>query len=65
MIGDNLNFPMVGAILKNNGAVYIPRSFGTDHRAVLYKAVFNAYIAEILKSGNSLEVFLEGLLITF
>ena len=55
--GINLNFPVVGAILRRGGAFYLRRSFKGNR---LYATVFNAYLREILKRGHSIEYFVEG-----
>eukprot|EP00474_Spongospora_subterranea_P001545 CRZ02003.1 hypothetical protein [Spongospora subterranea] len=55
--GDNLNFPIIGRLLKKAGAVFIRRSFGAD---AIYWAVFIEYISQILTAGSLLECFVEG-----
>lgn len=55
--GINLNFPVIGSILRRGGAFYLRRSFKGNR---LYAAVFNAYLHEILKRGHSIEYFVEG-----
>lgn len=47
-----------GWLLRNCGAFYIRRSFGTDQ---LYWAVFTEYVQTHLRNGDSpLEFFVEG-----
>jgi len=55
--GDNLNIPFFGHILRMCGAFFIRRSFGGD---VLYKAVFQEYVKQLLIAGQSMECFIEG-----
>ena len=55
--GVNLNMPVVGAILRRCGALYLRRSF-KDNR--LYATVFNAYFRQILVRGHAIEYFVEG-----
>ena len=48
----------VGWLLRNSGAFYIRRSFGTD---VLYWAVFTEYVQSQIRNGDSpIEFFVEG-----
>jgi len=48
----------VGWLLRNCGAFYIRRSFGSDH---LYWAVFTEYIQTQLRNGDApLQFFVEG-----
>jgi glycerol-3-phosphate O-acyltransferase len=55
--GDNLNLPVIGAILRRAGAFFIRRSFGGDK---LYTALFDAYVIGLLRLGVCLECFIEG-----
>ena len=55
--GINLDFPVVGSILRRGGAFFLRRSFRGNR---LYAAVFNAYLHEILVRGHSIEYFVEG-----
>eukprot|EP01116_Phalansterium_solitarium_P014691 TRINITY_DN32477_c0_g1_i1.p1 TRINITY_DN32477_c0_g1~~TRINITY_DN32477_c0_g1_i1.p1 ORF type:complete len:702 (-),score=291.97 TRINITY_DN32477_c0_g1_i1:120-2225(-) len=55
--GINLNFPMVGPLLRKCGAFFIRRSFEDD---ALYKAVFAAYFTTVLSHGYNTEFFVEG-----
>lgn len=55
--GINLNLPVVGGLLRRGGAFFLRRTFAGN---VLYGAVFNAYLKEILQRGHPLEYFIEG-----
>lgn len=55
--GANLSFFPLGLIFRGCGAFFLRRSFRDDP---LYAAVFRAYIVELVKTGTSLEFFLEG-----
>ena len=55
--GDNLNLPIVGAILRRAGAFYMRRSFRDDP---LYAAVFNEYLYQVYRRGHCVEFFPEG-----
>ena len=55
--GDNLNIPVVGALFRYSGAFFMRRSLGDD---TLYRAVLEGYLEEVLKSGSTLEFFIEG-----
>ena len=47
-----------GWLLRNSGAFYIRRSFGTDQ---LYWAVFTEYVQTQLRNGDApVEFFIEG-----
>ncbi|CAN3377294.1 hypothetical protein DIURU_003455 [Diutina rugosa] len=55
--GENLNVAVFGRILKNLGAIFIPRSFNQE----LYtERNLNNVIEYILKNKIALEVFIEG-----
>ncbi|CAE7583924.1 plsB [Symbiodinium pilosum] len=57
--GENLNLPVVGGLLRRNGAFYIRRSFsGPDSE--LYTAVVAAYIEGLLRRGANVKFFTEG-----
>mmetsp|Transcript_42417 Transcript_42417/g.88626 ORF Transcript_42417/g.88626 Transcript_42417/m.88626 type:complete len:749 (+) Transcript_42417:41-2287(+) len=57
--GENLNLPVVGGLLRRNGAFYIRRSFsGPDSE--LYTAVVSAYIEGLLRRGANVKFFTEG-----
>ena len=48
----------VGWLLRNSGAFYIRRSFGTDK---LYWAVFTEYVQSQISNGDApMEFFVEG-----
>lgn len=56
--GDNLNFAVVGPMLKQVGAMYIRRTnWAQDY---LYPGVVQAFIETILKRGYNFECFIEG-----
>lgn len=55
--GINLNFPVVGSILRRCGAFFMRRSFKDDP---LYATIFAEYLATIMNRGYPLEYFLEG-----
>jgi len=57
--GENLNLPVVGGLLRRNGAFYIRRSFsGPDSQ--LYTSVVAAYIEGLLRRGANIKFFTEG-----
>lgn len=55
--GDNLNFAVIGPMLRQVGAVYIRRSFGADK---LYGATMQAFVEMLLANGFNFECFIEG-----
>jgi glycerol-3-phosphate O-acyltransferase len=55
--GINLNFPLVGAVLRRGGAFFLRRSFRGDP---LYAAVFAEYLHTIMRRGFPIEYFVEG-----
>ena len=55
--GENLNMPVVGALLRRCGAFFMRRKFGGD---ALYTAVFRAYMDSLIQRGYSIEFFPEG-----
>jgi glycerol-3-phosphate O-acyltransferase len=55
--GENLNMPIIGFILKYNGAFFIRREWGGDK---LYIAIMKSYINILLEDGYNLEAFVEG-----
>lgn len=55
--GENLNMPVVGALLRRGGAFFIRRKFGGDK---LYTAVFNEYMHSVFSRGYPVEYFVEG-----
>ncbi|MCL1911377.1 MAG: 1-acyl-sn-glycerol-3-phosphate acyltransferase [Leptospirales bacterium] len=55
--GINLNFLLVGHILRRAGALYMRRSFrGLD----LYAVVFKQYVKTLVNEGYAIEFFIEG-----
>ncbi len=55
--GDNLDYPVVGPILRRLGAFYIRRSFRDDP---LYETILDIYLRICLERGDNLEFFVEG-----
>lgn len=55
--GDNLNMPVVGALLRRGGAFFMRRSFRDDP---IYRAVFSEYLYQVFRRGHSVEYFVEG-----
>ena len=55
--GDNLNMPVVGALLRRAGAFFMRRSFQDD---ALYSAVFSEYFYQVLRRGSPVMYFIEG-----
>ncbi len=55
--GANLSFFPLGTIFRRAGAFFLRRSFKDD---ALYRAVFRAYVAELVRTGVSIEFFPEG-----
>jgi glycerol-3-phosphate O-acyltransferase len=55
--GANLNFPLVGPLLRRGGAFFLRRSFKGEP---LYAAVFNEYLHLMISRGFPIEYFLEG-----
>lgn len=55
--GANLNFPVVGPLLRRAGAFFLRRSFKGEP---LYAAVFNEYLHLMISRGFSIEYFIEG-----
>ncbi|MGH8031468.1 MAG: glycerol-3-phosphate 1-O-acyltransferase PlsB [Luteimonas sp.] len=55
--GINLNFPVVGNLLRKGGAFFIRRSLRGN---VLYAAVLSEYVAQLIAGGYSIEYFIEG-----
>ena len=55
--GDNLDFPVVGSLFRYSGAFFMRRSLGDD---TLYRHILEGYFEEVLKSGSTLEFFIEG-----
>lgn len=55
--GLNLNIPLLGPWLRRGGAFFLRRSF---RGKPLYRAVFHAYLTQMLARGTALEYFIEG-----
>lgn len=56
--GENLNFAVIGPMLKNVGAMFIRRgNFSEDY---MYQGVIQAFIETLLKKGYNFECFIEG-----
>ena len=55
--GINLNFPLIGSVLRRGGAFFIRRSFQGN---ALYAAVFRSYLRQILERGFPVKYFIEG-----
>jgi len=55
--GENLNFPVIGPLLRRCGAFFMRRKFGGD---ALYTAVFRAYVESLIQRGYAIEFFPEG-----
>jgi len=55
--GVNLNFPLVGPVLRRGGAFYLRRSFKGEP---LYAAVFREYLHTMLARGFPIAYFIEG-----
>lgn len=55
--GDNLNFAVIGPLIRQCGALFIRRSFGNDK---LYNATMQAFVEMLLSHGYNMECFIEG-----
>ena len=55
--GANLNFPLVGPLLRRGGAFFLRRSFKGEP---LYAAVFREYLHAMLAKGFPIAYFIEG-----
>lgn len=55
--GDNLNFAVIGPMLRQVGAMWIRRSFSDDK---MYNNTMQAYIETLLSNGFNFECFIEG-----
>jgi len=55
--GANLNFPLVGPVLRRGGAFFLRRSFKGEP---LYAAVFREYLHAMLAKGFPIAYFIEG-----
>ncbi|MCG8589817.1 MAG: 1-acyl-sn-glycerol-3-phosphate acyltransferase [Proteobacteria bacterium] len=54
--GDNMGFGPFGFIFRRAGAYFLRRTFDDD----LYKEVFRAYVAYLVREGFTQEFFIEG-----
>ena len=55
--GENMNMPLLGRLLKQGGAFYMPRSFqGKPTQA----ALFSEYLYQVYRRGHAVEFFAEG-----
>ena len=55
--GNNLNFWPIGWFFRKGGAFFLRRSFRENP---VYAASFGAYVRKLVKSGVSIEFFIEG-----
>ena len=55
--GENMNFPVVGPLLRRCGAFFIRRTFRDDK---VYHDVLANYLHMIVERGNPVEFFVEG-----
>ena len=55
--GDNLDLPVLGAVLRRGGAFFMRRRFSGDR---LYSAVFSEYLYQVFRRGHAVEYFVEG-----
>jgi glycerol-3-phosphate O-acyltransferase len=55
--GANLNFPVVGPLLRKGGAFYLRRTFKGEP---LYAAVFREYLHTMISKGFPIAYFIEG-----
>lgn len=55
--GANLNFPVVGPLLRRGGAFFLRRTFKGEP---VYAAVFNEYLHLMISRGFPIEYFIEG-----
>lgn len=55
--GDNLDLPVLGAVLRRGGAFFMRRRFSGDR---LYSAVFSEYVYQVFRRGHAVEYFVEG-----
>ena len=56
--GINLNLPLVGSYLRQNGSFFIERSF--KKQPPIYKALLKEYMWALMSDGAPIEVFIEG-----
>ena len=55
--GINMNFFLLGPILRRSGSFFIRRRFGDSP---IYKRVLRAYLAHVLEQGHPVEWYVEG-----
>lgn len=55
--GNNLNLPVLGALLRSGGAFFLRRSFKGN---ALYGSVFKEYLYNVISRNTPLEYFVEG-----
>lgn len=59
--GNNLNIPLLGSVLRALGGFFIRRKLDQNGRKdLVYRAVLQSYMQELLQEGQSLEFFVEG-----
>ena len=55
--GENMNMPLLGRLLKQGGAFYMPRSF---QGKPTHAALFSEYLYQVYRRGHAVEFFAEG-----
>lgn len=59
--GNNLHLPVIGYFIKRAGGFFIRRKMETSsEKDLIYRAILQVFIVELLKDGKSIEVFIEG-----
>lgn len=59
--GNNLHIPIFGYFIKRAGGFFIRRKLdSSNQKDLIYRGVMQAYVTEVLKHGQSVEVFIEG-----
>lgn len=59
--GNNLHLPVIGYFIKRAGGFFIRRKIeSSSGKDLIYRAILQVYITELLKDGQSIEVFIEG-----
>ncbi|XP_025093580.1 glycerol-3-phosphate acyltransferase 1, mitochondrial-like isoform X2 [Pomacea canaliculata] len=60
--GDNMDIPFFSLLMRSLGGFFIRRQLdnGSTDKDILYRAILNTYMLELLKRGESLEFFIEG-----
>ncbi|XP_064631191.1 glycerol-3-phosphate acyltransferase 1, mitochondrial-like [Lineus longissimus] len=60
--GDNLRIPFFSFLMRSLGGFFIRRKLDrqTGKKDVLYRAVLQSYMCELLREGQSIEFFIEG-----